>query len=245
MSTAAMTLKQIVLTNPGAAEVLERHGLDYCCRGHRSLATACQQAGLAVLEVEAELARLAPTEPAEADWRRRPLSELIDHILERYHKPLRRDLPALIALARKVERLHADKPTCPLGLAEHLTRIHAAVESHLAKEERGLFPRILAGLADTVQAPIQAMMREHVEHGESLRLTRTLTRNLTPPPEACASWRELYRGLARLETELWKHVFLEDHVLAPRALAGRGVQTPPGHEADTSDGCVGAAGERV
>lgn len=39
-----------------------------------------------------------------------PVDSLIDHILARYHEIHRHELPALIALARKVERVHHDVP---------------------------------------------------------------------------------------------------------------------------------------
>ncbi len=217
MNHADHTLEQIVTANPRAAETFVHHGLDFCCRGRRSLREACDQAGLDVHELEAELAWAAGDETDELNWTSRPLAELIDEILKRYHKPLRRDLPQLIALAEKVEETHAGKPTCPTGLAEHLRTIHAAVESHLAKEERILFPLIRAGRTDLLQTPITVMMQEHEDHGENLRRTRALTHDLTAPPEACASWRELYRGLAHLEAELWKHIHLENYVLFPRA----------------------------
>lgn len=44
-------------------------------------------------------------------------------------------LPGIIDLAAKVERVHAEKPTCPHGLAAHLAEVLAGMESHMAKEE--------------------------------------------------------------------------------------------------------------
>jgi regulator of cell morphogenesis and NO signaling len=58
-------------------------------------------------------------------------------------------LPRLVELAGQVERAHADKPDRPAGLAELLTEVRAAVESHLAKEEQILFPLIVAGRGRT------------------------------------------------------------------------------------------------
>ena len=217
MNDIRQTLEQIVTANPKAAEVFARLGLDFCCHGRRSLGEACAEARLDASTVLAELAAAGADAPAGEDWTARPLGELIDYILEQYHEPLRRDLPVLIALARKVEKVHAGKATCPVGLAEHLERIAAAVESHLAKEERILFPFIRAGRGDAAYMPIRVMMQEHEDHGDNLRQTRALTHDLTVPDGACASWRELYRGLASLEAELWKHIHLENYVLFPRA----------------------------
>lgn len=41
----------------------------------------------------------------------------------------------MIALADKVEQVHAEKATCPRGLAAPLRTMQAAVLDHLDKEE--------------------------------------------------------------------------------------------------------------
>jgi len=62
------------------------------------------------------------------------------------------------------------------------------------------------------------MEYEHDDHGRNLAIIRELTDNLTPPEEACTSWRALYLRLEALEAELMEHIHLENHVLFPRAL---------------------------
>jgi regulator of cell morphogenesis and NO signaling len=157
---------------------------------------------------------------AEIRWAERPLDELIWHVLDRYHAPLRREIPRLIELSRLVERVHADRPDRPPGLADLLEEVHQAVEGHLAKEEKILFPLILAGRGQMAHMPVQVMVQEHEDHGQSLRRIRGLTKGFRPPEDACASWCELYRALARFEVELMDHIDLENNILFPRALAG-------------------------
>src|SRR5690606_14498688 len=60
------SLGDLVAANPAAAQVLERHGLDYCCHGDVPLDVACVEAGIDVATVEAELTRL-PT-PSDDGW---------------------------------------------------------------------------------------------------------------------------------------------------------------------------------
>ncbi|MEO6923129.1 MAG: hemerythrin domain-containing protein, partial [Acidobacteriaceae bacterium] len=45
-----------------------------------------------------------------------------------------------------------------------------------------------------------------------------LTNNLTPPAEACTTWRALYRAIEDFETDLHQHIHLENNILFPRAL---------------------------
>jgi len=222
MTKPNASLAQIAIDSPAAPGVFLRHGLDFCCHGQRSLAEACNEKGLDPQAIIGELETAAAPQGVAARLKDRPLAEIVDFIVETYHAPLRRDLPGIIDLAAKVERVHADKPTCPRGLASHLGDVLAGVESHMAKEEQILFPLIRAGRGAMALMPIKVMMAEHEDHGEGLRLTRELTGDLVPPPEACTSWRALYAELGRLEAELMEHIHLENNILFPRALNGDG-----------------------
>lgn len=53
--TGDLTLNEISLAQPRALEVFERHGLDSCCGGAKTLAFVCERHGL---DLEALLAEL-------------------------------------------------------------------------------------------------------------------------------------------------------------------------------------------
>jgi regulator of cell morphogenesis and NO signaling len=165
---------------------------------------------------EIERGPSGPDEPVP--WTERPLTELVFHIVTRYHGGLRRDLPGLIAMARKVEQRHGKRAAHPTGLADKLTAMAEELESHLDKEERILFPMIVAGRGRLAGGPITVMTREHDDHGEALEWLREHAGGFMPPAEACATWRALYRGLSDLEADLMAHIHLENHVLFPRAM---------------------------
>lgn len=221
MSDITTSLADLAARIPAASRIFRRHGLDYCCGGRRSIEVACAERGLdaEALVREVEQAAARPGDPAS--FVGRPLAELIHHIVTRYHEPLRVELPELVAMAKKVERVHADKDGCPHGLAAHLEVVHADVLNHLAKEEQVLFPMILAGAGARATAPIAVLTHEHDDHGEALRRNRELTQNLTPPDHACTTWRALYLRLGELEGELMDHIHLENNVLFPDALRGQ------------------------
>jgi len=218
MIDANDTLGQVATSHPASTLVFLRHRLDFCCGGRQKLAEACEAAGLvpeAVIdEIAAEEATKSPPR-----WDDKPLTDLIDYVLTRYHEPLRTDLPALITAARRVERVHATKTSCPHGLTAHLEAVAAEIQQHLAKEEQVLFPALLAGTrGSNMQTPIRVLMQEHDDHGANLQRLRELATDFQPPPEACATWRALYASLAKLESELMEHIHLENNVLFPRAL---------------------------
>ena len=157
---------------------------------------------------------MAAATPADVSLADRAPEELVAFIVERYHEPLREDLPRLAQMAHKVERVHGEKPGCPLGLGEHLSTWGNAVLDHLDKEEQVLFP----SLSSPDPAVVAALAREHDDHAGALGRTRELTGDLVPPPHACTTWRALYAGLDQLERELMEHVHIENHLLFPRAL---------------------------
>jgi regulator of cell morphogenesis and NO signaling len=219
MLNAERTLGELVVANPAAAAVFQRYKLDYCCGGKRSLKEACEVVRVNADTVLRELAAAEENDSGDVRWAERPIEQLIQHILDRYHAPLRTELPRLVELARQVERVHADKLDHPQGLADLLVEVGAAVESHLAKEENILFPLILSGRGQMAHMPVQVMIQEHEDHGQNLRRIRELTKDLKLPEYACASWRELYRALGALEVELMDHIHLENNILFPRALS--------------------------
>jgi regulator of cell morphogenesis and NO signaling len=217
MSTTT-TLAELATTRPSASRVFHRLHLDFCCGGHRSIDEACDGQGLNANDVLSAIDAEEQSADASPRWDLRPIPDLVAFIVDVYHGRLRTELPELVAMAEKVEAKHADKPTCPRGLAAHLRAVHETVLGHLGKEEQILFPMILRGFGARVAAPIRVMEEEHEDHAVGLRRTRELTNDLTAPPEACPTWRALYLRLDALERDLMEHIHLENHVLFPRVL---------------------------
>ena len=233
--TPTSTLADLAATHAGASRVFYRHDLDFCCHGRVSLAEACSKKSLAVAELVEELRAETAHAPDFRRWDEQPIPSLVAHVLARFHEAHRAELPRLLARARKVELVHADKPSCPHGLAEHVQRIaeeleqhmqkeeqvreeHLLLEQHMQKEEQVLFPLILAGRGGMAAVPIQILEEEHVDHGRNLARLRELAQGFRPPAEACGTWRALYLGLAELDEQVMQHIHLENNVLFPRAL---------------------------
>jgi len=200
---------------PGATAVLRRHKLDFCCGGDATLTDAARARGEDAATIAGELRALAPSH-AEVSEAPEPL---IEHILERYHETHRRELPELILMARRVEEVHAGHAELPEGLSLLLAHIAEAIEEHMQKEERILFPMIRAGMGRMAVGPISVMRHEHVEHGERLRQLEELTRDHTPPADACNTWRALYAGTRKLVDDVMQHIHLENNVLFPQFAA--------------------------
>lgn len=206
-----LPLGQIAVTLPGSTAIFRKLKLDFCCGGQISLADACEQKGLDAERVVTELNALVRSDALPVD---QDANQLIDHILERYHEVHRQQLPELIRMARRVEAVHREHPDLPVGLADLLEEMEAELLDHMGKEEHILFPMLREGDPIATQ-PIRVMRHEHFSHGEQVEKLGTLTHDLTPPSDACNTWRALYSGIAQLTDDLIHHIHLENNVLFP------------------------------
>ena len=218
--TANATVATLATERPHSVRVLQRHGIDFCCGGQRTLDDACAQRGITadilLTEVADEEARALPS---PRRWDDAPLPELVDYLLVHHHRPLDSELPRLSALINKVCSVHHDRdPERFDALRSTWRALIDDVIPHMAKEEQVLFPWITAGNGADAGGPIQVMEEEHIVVGALLAQLRRLTDNYQAPAEACGSWRALWSGLEALEADLHTHIHLENNVLFPRAL---------------------------
>ena len=212
IAQASQSLGSLAVQIPGATAVFRKLKLDFCCGGQQSLEKACTDKQLDLDTVLGEIRALQTQQamPAAAS-----ASELIDHILRRYHEVHRQQLPELIRMARRVEAVHRDHPQVPQGLADHLETMEQELQAHMAKEEQILFPLLKQGGHPMVVHPIGMMRHEHVSHGAQIERLAELTQQHQPPAGACNTWQALYAGTARLTEDLIEHIHTENNLLFP------------------------------
>jgi regulator of cell morphogenesis and NO signaling len=137
-------------------------------------------------------------------------------------------------LVVKVAGKHGDRHPELARVTAAFDELARDMEPHMMKEERVLFPYIRALASPsgappapfgTIRNPVRMMMSEHDRAAELLAEIAAATADLTPPPDACNSFRVLYAGLAELRLDLMKHVSLENNVLFPQAIALEGGRT--------------------
>ena len=63
------------------------------------------------------------------------------------------------------------------------------------------------------------LKREHNAKHDHLARVRRMTRNYHAPEDATPALRELYERLAAFESAVLMHVYAEEHVVIPRAMA--------------------------
>jgi len=218
--TADSHVGAVAAEHPLATRVFARHGIDFCCGGGRPLSEACEAHGVALEPLLAEIGREIESAPqSEVRWDDAPFADLIDHILQTFHAPLREELPRLEQMARKVNTVHGEKdPQRLAAVLDTIVALRAELEQHLLKEEQILFPMILQGQGAMAMGPVSVMEAEHEDAGRALRRLRDLTDGYQPPEGACNTWRALWAGFADLEAQTHQHIHLENNILFPRAL---------------------------
>jgi len=218
-TSASPTVADVARRGVTATRVLQRHRIDFCCGGGRPFDEACAARGvdpeIVLSEIDGETFA-----PDETDWSTAPLADLVEHIIVRFHEPLRLELPRLAELAQKVARVHAERDRRLPALRDAFLALATELLPHMDKEEQILFPWIVGGRGRSAGGPVRAMEAEHDHAGGLLRELRTLSDDYTLPEEACGSWRALWEGLETLEADLHAHIHLENNILHPRALRG-------------------------
>ncbi|AOY86706.1 iron-sulfur cluster repair di-iron protein [Marinobacter salinus] len=216
MNMTSLPLGQIARDYPGATGILKKMKLDFCCGGATTLKQAAREKGLDAHRIASDIEAHMSRRSGQPDPTDLSTESLIEHILERYHDIHREELPELIRLAKRVERVHGSHLKCPSGLADLLTDVLAELENHMAKEEQILFPMITRGINGMAVAPVAVMREEHDNHGAYLEKIESITNDMTLPEAACNTWKALYLGLETFRDDLTQHIHLENNVLFNR-----------------------------
>jgi regulator of cell morphogenesis and NO signaling len=226
--TPETTVGAIVAQRPALARIFEKLGIDYCCGGKKPLAELALARGLDPVTVLAMLdaASLDAGAP-EIDAASLTLTQLADHIEQTHHDYVKAELPRLVEMADRVARKHAWRDDRLKEIAETVTVLANQMFSHMAKEERILFPfirQLEAGAAESfhcgsIANPIRQMEDEHEFAGRAVARLRELTDGFRPDENACNTHRALLGGLEEFESDLHRHVHKENNILFPRALA--------------------------
>jgi regulator of cell morphogenesis and NO signaling len=224
-ATVDRTVGELVAERPSRSRIFQRLQIDFCCQGGRTLRESCRAKGVDPEAVAREIDRqTAPLPEDAANPAELPPTQLADHIVARFHEPLRAELPRLRAMADRVAQVHGGGTPSLVEVRDVFHLLEEELLSHLAKEEQILFPIVREAAAGnlrfpSIDAPVACMLHEHDDAGEALRRLRTLTHDFQPPADACNTYRALFSGLAELEAELHRHIHLENAVLFPAAKA--------------------------
>ena len=221
-----MRVGSLVTKKPAYAALFEKMGIDYCCKGNKTLKELCAEKNLDAAVVLDKLRRISTTSQT-MDWDKFSLIDLVIHIMEKHHDYLREELPRLSAIIHKVATKHGGIHPELIELRETFEGFKIAILDHLEKEETILFPAIEYIAKDkksptfeegNIKSCLSSLDSEHVEAGAALEKMSKLTNEYNPPAGACTSYLVMLSGLAFLEKDVHEHVHRENQILFPRVL---------------------------
>ena len=217
----------IVADNYRSAEVFEKFGIDFCCKGQTTLAEVCKKENLSSSEVLAKLNEVMTAPDAAAhDYKSWPADLLADYIEKTHHHYVREKLPLIMQYLDKVVNAHGNHNPEVIEIRDLFAGAVEMLTVHMQKEEMILFPfvrKIVKAVnAETpfgsVESPIRVMMHEHEVEGDRFRTIASLSNNYTPPDYACNTYKVSYALLKEFEADLHLHIHLENNILFPKAL---------------------------
>lgn len=214
------------------AAVFSSYGIDFCCKGHRTLEEVCLKNDVNPDELIEKLASVLDSVTDQSiDYKSWPLDLLAEYIEKKHHRYVEEKTPVLRQYLDKLCKVHGQKHPELFKINELFTASSSALASHMKKEELLLFPfikkMVKASLEQktvgspqfgTVKNPIQKMMQEHDNEGERFRDIAALTNTYTPPADACNTYKVTYAMLDEFEKDLHLHIHLENNILFPEAV---------------------------
>lgn len=184
------------------AAIFSKYGIDFCCKGHRTIEEVCEKKNINEDELMEEIDAILATENNSGiDFNSWPLDLLIDYVEKTHHRFVEEKTPVLLQLLDKLCNVHGSNHPELFEINELFKGSAGDLAPHMKKEELILFPFIKEMMQatkshgsigqphfGTIKNPIVAMMEEHDNEGERFRTIASLTKNYTPPKDACNTY---------------------------------------------------------
>lgn len=213
------------------AAVFSNYGIDFCCKGHRTVEEVCNKNGVNPDELLDKLDAISNSKGNSAiDYKSWPLDLLAEYIEKTHHRYVEEKIPVLRQFLDKLCKVHGENHPELFKINELFTGCAGELSAHMKKEELILFPfikkmvkasldgqKLEAPHFGTVENPIAMMMDEHENEGERFRKIALLTNNYTPPADACNTYKVTFAMLDEFEKDLHLHIHLENNILFPEA----------------------------
>lgn len=227
------TIGEFVAQDFRTADIFSKHGIDFCCKGHRTIEEACRIKNINEADLLEELNTVMDLKhDYGVDFNSWPLDLLVVYIEKTHHRYIEEKTPAIIQYLDKLSNVHGSNHPELFQIKNLFMECAGELAQHMKKEELILFPFVKKMMGatkshasiepphfGTVNNPITMMMTEHDNEGERFRKIAELTNNYTPPADACNTYRVTFAMLEEFEQDLHKHIHLENNILFPKAKA--------------------------
>lgn len=231
MNTRTDLIGEMVAEDFRTAAVFKKYGIDFCCKGGRTIADACEKKNIDKEKIIQELENLPTTNASGIDFNSFPIDLLADYVEKTHHRYVEEKTPIIQQFLDKLCKVHGDRHPELFEINAIFNESARDLAAHLKKEELVLFPFIkqmvkakisgedvLQPHFGTVENPVNMMMHEHTTEGERFEKIAQLTQNYAPPADACNTYRVTFAMLQDFENDLHKHIHLENNILFPKSI---------------------------
>jgi len=221
----------IVKANFKTAQIFDKNRIDFCCGGGISLDTACEESNVDIDQLVPELEALVLLNDPDSKYiDGLELDELCDYIEKRHHIYVRDNIPFLQQKLQKLSDVHVENHPELFEVKELFDGAVENLGTHMEKEESILFPYIrkmvkyksegsaAKGELGEATKTIDLMHKEHQTEGERFEKISTLTSSYNCPPDGCNTYQVTYQTLKDFESDLHRHIHLENNILFRKAL---------------------------
>ncbi|WP_028122306.1 iron-sulfur cluster repair di-iron protein [Epilithonimonas tenax] len=231
MNTQTDFIGDIVAADFRTAAIFKKYGIDFCCKGGRTIEEACSPKSLDKDQIYADIENLPKTDGNSIDFNSWPLDLLADYVEKTHHRYVEEKTPVLQQFLDKLCKVHGGAHPELFEIRDLFFASAQDLAAHMKKEELILFPfvknMVKAKISNeaiqqphfgTVENPVNMMKHEHTVEGERLRKIADLTNEYTPPADACNTYKVTFAMLQDFENDLHKHIHLENNILFPKAI---------------------------
>ena len=225
------TIGGIVAEDFRTAAVFKKYGIDFCCKGNRSIEEVCAVKKKNPEDIYADLERVTQNATQNIDFKAWDLDLLSDYIEKTHHRYVEEKTIYLLQFLDKLRRVKGDRYPELIEVHELFKQSAEDLGVHMKKEELVLFPFIRNMVEakrrgvelpkphfGAVENPIEMMKHEHENEGERFEKIAQLLNQYTPPADACNTHQVTYKMLQEFEENLHTHIHLENNILFPKAI---------------------------
>ncbi len=222
---------EIVKYNFKTAQIFDNNKIDFCCGGEISLYEACKKSNVDINKLVPELEALVKqSDPNSRFIDGLELNELCDYIEKRHHTYVIENIPFLQQKLQKLCEVHGENHPELFEIKKLFDGAAENLSEHMKKEEQILFPYIRKMVKYkkealnieedfcVAQKTIDLLDGEHKTEGERFEKISALTSTYTCPPDGCSTYQVSYKTLEDFETDLHRHIHLENNILFKKAL---------------------------
>lgn len=222
---------ELVAQDYRTASVFKKYGIDFCCQGNTTINNACEKKKIDTGMVLKDLDEVFLEKGSTIDYQTWPLDLLIDYIVKKHHRYVEEKSIEIQPYLNKICEVHGERHPELFEIKDLFNASVGVLAQHMKKEELQLFPYIQKMVQakqkginidmtsyDRIGNQIKMMEEEHTLEGDRFRKIEELSRNYTPPEDACNTYRVAIALLKEFEDDLHLHIHLENNILFPKSI---------------------------